>query len=36
LGKLIGNPRVVRHLGERHQEILLGFQKLVDAEAAAA
>jgi len=26
----------VRHLGQRHQEILLEFQKLVDAEAAAA
>jgi ParB-like chromosome segregation protein Spo0J len=36
LGKLIGNPRVVRYLGQHHQEILLEFQKLVDAETAAA
>lgn len=36
LGKLLGNPRVVRYLAQHQQEILLEFQKLVEVEVAAA
>ena len=36
LGKLLGNPRVVRYLAQHHQEILLEFQKLAEVEADAA
>ena len=36
LGKLLGNARVVRYLAQHHSDILTEFQKLTDAEAAAA
>lgn len=36
LGKLLGNPRVVRYMAQHHQEILLEFQKLVEVEPVAA
>lgn len=36
LGKLLGNARVVRYLAQHHNEILAEFQRLAEAEAAAA
>jgi ParB-like chromosome segregation protein Spo0J len=35
LGKLLGNPRVVRYLSQHHSEILTEFQKIAEMEAAA-
>lgn len=36
LSKILNNARVVRHLAQHHQEILVEFQRLVAVEAAAA
>jgi len=36
LGKLLHNARVVRYLAQHHNDILTEFQKLTEAEVAAA
>jgi ParB-like chromosome segregation protein Spo0J len=36
VGKLLGNAKVVRYLAQHHQDILSEFQRLAEAETAAA
>jgi hypothetical protein len=36
VAKLLGNARIVRYLAQNHRDILTEFQKLAEAEAAAA
>jgi hypothetical protein len=36
IGRLLGNARVVRYLAPHYSEILTEFQKLSEAETAAA
>jgi ParB-like chromosome segregation protein Spo0J len=36
LGKVLGNPRVVRYLTQHHREILVEFQRIAELKSAAA